>query len=65
MWTSQDTVGFIILAGFCVHIGFSFEGERGIGGGGGGSLVKAVRLSVGFCWEPRSMKSALPPCMLK
>uniref|UniRef100_A0A3B3IF26 V-set and transmembrane domain-containing protein 2A n=1 Tax=Oryzias latipes TaxID=8090 RepID=A0A3B3IF26_ORYLA len=27
MWTSQDTVGFIILAGFCVHIGFSFEGR--------------------------------------
>lgn len=49
MWTSQDTVGFIILAGFCVHIGFSFEGERGGGdGGGGGSRVKAVRLSSGF-----------------
>uniref|UniRef100_A0A8C7XVK3 Uncharacterized protein n=1 Tax=Oryzias sinensis TaxID=183150 RepID=A0A8C7XVK3_9TELE len=27
MWTSQDTVGIIILAGFCVHIGFSFEGR--------------------------------------
>lgn len=47
MWTSQDTVGFIILAGFCVHIGFSFEGERGIGGGGG-LLSKQFALAWAF-----------------
>lgn len=27
MWSSQDTVGFVFLAGFCVHFGFSFEGR--------------------------------------
>ncbi|XP_077365242.1 V-set and transmembrane domain-containing protein 2A [Festucalex cinctus] len=27
MWTSHDTAGFIFLAGFCVHFGFSFEGR--------------------------------------
>lgn len=27
MWTSHDTVGFVFLAGFCVHFGFSFEGK--------------------------------------
>uniref|UniRef100_A0A3B4T9Z4 V-set and transmembrane domain containing 2A n=1 Tax=Seriola dumerili TaxID=41447 RepID=A0A3B4T9Z4_SERDU len=27
MWTSHDTVGFVFLAGFCVQLGFSFEGR--------------------------------------
>ncbi|XP_075869208.1 V-set and transmembrane domain-containing protein 2A-like [Nelusetta ayraudi] len=27
MWTSHDTVGFVFLAGFCVHFGFCFEGR--------------------------------------
>ena len=28
MWTSHDTVGFVFLAGFCVQLGFSFEGKN-------------------------------------
>ncbi|XP_068438335.1 V-set and transmembrane domain-containing protein 2A [Clinocottus analis] len=27
MWTSHDSVGFVFLAGFCVQMGFCFEGR--------------------------------------
>ncbi|XP_031729523.1 V-set and transmembrane domain-containing protein 2A [Anarrhichthys ocellatus] len=27
MWTSHDSVGFVFFAGFCVQLGFSFEGR--------------------------------------
>ncbi|XP_034028860.1 V-set and transmembrane domain-containing protein 2A [Thalassophryne amazonica] len=27
MWSSHDTVGFILLVGLCVQLGFSFEGR--------------------------------------